>query len=324
MTEEIVLVCTCGRTQRVPANATGAVFVCPGCRASIECAEANTRPLTQTERDVDLFVSDEEEPAPAPPRSAQAAPPAPGAPPPVSAPVASEAASCPSCGRAFRGDWDRVDVAGQIVCNMCARSVKLLDAGVKPTEPPLPTEVSETTKALRNPSWGLKGVEARSKHILTTEERRKRRLEMIGLGIVAAVVVAVVNLWPEGEQTTRSAADIAKDLPAHAATVSWIVDWSLRLLAAELTIYLTLRSIDQLANDHLWADLLVICPVAVLVTAASVIPLAGHLLGLMLVYAIYDLPGAGVLYVLLVRLLTWFLSWTLNLLVAGTIVNLFT
>ncbi|NIA13596.1 MAG: hypothetical protein GWP08_05900 [Nitrospiraceae bacterium] len=334
MTEERMLVCTCGRTLRVPAAAVGATFVCAGCSASIECTEANTRPLTQAERDVGLFANDEEELAP-PPSPSQAAspsppPPTPSAPPATAASMPSspappaDATTCPSCGRTFRGDWDRVDVAGKTVCDICARSVKQLDKGVRPTEPPQPKELSETAKALRAPSWGLQGVEEQSKKILTDEDRRRRRFEMMILGIAGAVVLAVVYFWPESEKAARSGAGAAENLPGYASTIGWIVEWSLRLAATELTIYLMLRAIDQLANNRLWADLLVICPVAVLVTAVSPVPIGGHLIGLILVYMIYDLPGAGLLYYLVFRLVTGFLCWALSQLVVGTVVQLLT
>ncbi len=96
---ELILTCSCGRQKRISVYAVGIVETCEGCGRRVQSSEENT-----STPPVEQLVT------PSPVLAPEASRPPKTDPPNV----------CPQCGKAFRGDWDRVEVAHGIVCHHCS------------------------------------------------------------------------------------------------------------------------------------------------------------------------------------------------------------
>jgi hypothetical protein len=59
--DDLKLICACGRSTRITGDLVGGTGQCIHCGAKVRVTETNTRPLTQAERDVDLFCEEPEE-----------------------------------------------------------------------------------------------------------------------------------------------------------------------------------------------------------------------------------------------------------------------
>ena len=328
--DELVVTCTCGWSTRVPASALGNFGKCGRCGARIEVTKANTRTLTQAEKDVDLFLDEELSPdANAESRTdrtngtdrtnrdtwAGAAG--------LAAAEPGAAGRCSRCGREFRGDWDMNRVGEETICDRCARSVEALDLGVAPPARPTVPAGSEVARAMSGRGWT--GREDRiTEERLAEQQRQRRKVEMVVLLVVAVITLLVVNLWPTGEAPPAPApSESTQAMPAGASRelgpLVAGIGVALAVATKVLALYLALMTVNKLPNDGFARNLLALLPVAALIYVVGWLPIAGFILGLIIVLVVYEPGFYGLIYFLIFNILAGWLTWAIGKLVFGTL-----
>ena len=328
--DELVVTCTCGWSNRVPATALGNFGKCGRCGARIVVTNANTRPLTQAERDVDLFLDDQWSPETnAGSRTdrtngtngtnrdsrAEAAEPA------TAEPGAAD--RCSRCGREFRGEWDMYRVGEETICDRCARSVEALDSRVAPPARPTGSALSEVTKAMGG--GGFTGREDQiAEERLAEQQRQRRKIEMVVLLVVAVITLLVVNLWPSGEAPPAPAtSEPTQAMPAEASrelgAVVVGIGVALAVGAKVLALYLALMTVNKLPNDGFARNLLVLLPVGAVLYVVGWLPLVGFIAALIIVHVMYEPGFYGLVYFLIFNILAGWLTWAIGKFIFGTL-----
>jgi hypothetical protein len=317
---EIMLMCGCGGTTRIPLGAMGQFLACKSCGAKLHVTRDNTRPLTQAElgvrpvedatqerpestsaaprsevpefapppghaadeaSEVNLFL-DHDQPAPAPTRAAPAAA-EPARPAPAKAPLAV----CARCGKPFRGDWDQVDTLFGVLCHICAHRAEYIEASAVPassTPPPGPLlrEIS------RQSSWS--SADQQQQATLTDEDRRRRRFEMIVLAVIAAVVIGAVLLWPESNtpEKVQNPREISSDNVVKLGYSIMAIQAILGVLRNTLLLFVVLGAAKKLPNETFGKNLVALLLVGAVLSVARVFGAFG-------VSVFYLLPVVGTL-----------------------------
>ena len=323
--DELVLTCTCGWSTRVPGSALGNFGKCGRCGARIDVTKANTRPLTQAEKDVDLFLDDEWSPdtnagsrtdrtdrTDRTNRDSSAG-----------AAELGAAGRCSRCGREFRGDWDINRVDEETICDRCARSVEALDLGAAPPARPTAPAVSEVTKAMSR--GGFTGREDRiAEERLAEQQRQRRRVEMVVLLVIAVITLLVVNLWPTGEAPPAPApSESAQAMPAEAprelGPLVVGIGFALAVATKVLALYLALMTVNKLPNDGFARNLLVLLPVGALLYVVGWLPLVGFIAAVIIVHVLYEPGFYGLVYFLIFNALAGWITWAIGKFIFGTL-----
>ncbi len=304
MTEEREFRCgRCGRWVRAEMNTEGGVFECPMCHSHVRVDVENTRLYRPNGEKVSPSLADDDSGNVVPfvPRAKDL-----GALPDAATPSEPRPSSadnrCARCGRVFRGDWDRNLIDSQVYCDICARSVDMLDRGiVVPTQPPEPGPMG---KALQPTPWVGKEDEA-FRARLKEEDEQRRKIEMAALAGVAAVCLALVWLWPSGEDAGNAAS-------APLGLVGFGLGHFIGVFLLAGAVYLTLATVERLPNETFLANAAVILPVAALAYLANLFPWVGGILCVVVVYTVYDLEVRGILFFFLFYLASEAAHWVVE------------
>jgi hypothetical protein len=150
---------------------------------------------------------------------------------------------------------------------------------------------------------------------------------MIVLAILAALAITIVCLWPTQEGsppiTAPSSAPVAA-LPSSAFYLLLGISGVFSIAVYAVAIYATLTFAEKLPNETLLANLAAVSLVAVLVWALNFLPFAGFILGIVLVYAVYDLAFGHLVMFIIFCILADILTSAVEKLFFGAIGLLFT
>ena len=335
----------------------GQAFACAKCGKPVPVTDANSREMTQAERDVRLFL-DEEEPPPAPrpilpaatlPPSEKAshdesdaddvpltrirdiAPGAPRRPPPVLSPkppsgaAAAEASRfvqkggpagakvprCARCHRPFRGHWDQIETDEGALCHICANKIDNFVLGAAPDRPKTGEHSVLVQEIARQHTWTEPPPAAADP---TDFERRRRHVVILGAVVVLTITVAL--LIPEGGLYSAGPAETPRELPPSFAHM---VNALLHVAAYAMAIYFTLVMAQKLRNEALLANIVAVSMVAALVYAVNlIVPLAGYILGLVVVYLFYELSIPYLFMLIIFGILAEMCTAALGALIFGT------
>ena len=86
-----------------------------------------------------------------------------------------------------------------------------------------------------------------------------------------------------------------------------------------LALYLALMTVNKLPNDGFARNLLALLPVAALIYVVGWLPIAGFILGLIIVLVVYEPGFYGLIYFLIFNILAGWLTWAIGKLVFGTL-----
>lgn len=289
----------CGRWSRADMKTDTGVFVCPWCHSRVLVDMADTRSCTPGPvEDEPAAAGETENVVPFVPRAkeAQPMPPGPGASP------GETGNRCARCGRVFRGDWDRNLVDGQVYCDICARSVDMLDRGIA-AQPQTP-EPGPMGEALQAVPWvGPEDEAFRAR--LKEEEEQRRKIEMAVLAGVAALCLALVWIWPGGK-------DAGSTVPAPLGLVGFGLSHFIGIFLLAGAVYLALASTGRLPGNTLAGNAAVILPVAVIAYLVNLFPWVGGFLCVAVVYTVYDLDVRGILFFFLFYLASEAAHWVVE------------
>jgi len=325
--DELVVTCSCGESFTVRGGSTGQAVECTKCGKPVRVTEANSREMTQAERDVRLFFDEEEKPpsppsrpqppatvatrgdAMGPPRDARSVSVAPSQDSDTRSPrqtplgaAAAEASRflqeggpggakvlrCARCNRPFRGPWDQVDTDEGTLCHICANKIDNLMPGAAVVSRPQTGEQSEIMREIaRLQSWSLPGMEPPPEAVADDAGRRRRQVAI--LGAVAVLTLTLVLLLPEGALFPAGGGEAPRELPQSFAYVIVAINALLHVATYAIAIYYTLVVTQRLPNETLLANVLAVSIVAVLVYVVNFIPFCGYILGIIVIFRFYDL-----------------------------------
>ena len=299
----------------MPRESAGQNVECTKCGKPVRVTEANSREMTQAERDVRLFFDEEEEPPPPasrpqPPANAAtrggAAAPSQGSGPrsPRLTPSGAAAAEasrflqeggpggakvprCGRCNRPFRGPWDQVDTDEGTLCHICANKIDNFVLGAAPSRPQTGEQGEVMREIARQQSWSLPGMEPPPEGVVDDATRRRRQVAI--LGAVAVLTITLVLLLPEGALSPAEVGEAPRELPQSVAYVIVAINELLRVAAYAIAIYYTLVVARRLPNETVLANVLAVSIVAVLVCVINFIPFCGYIVGIIVIYIFYDL-----------------------------------
>jgi len=324
--DELVVTCSCGKSFTVRRGSTGQAVECTKCGKLVRVTEANSREMTQAERDVRLFFDEEEKPsspasrpqplatvatrgdAVGPPRDACSVSVAPsqGSDPrsPRQTPLGAAAAEasrflqeggpggakvprCARCNRPFRGPWDQVDTDEGTLCHICANKIDNFVRGAAPSRPQTGEQSEIMREIARQQSWSLPGMEPPPEAVADDAGRRRRQVAI--LGAVAVLTITVALLLPEGALFPAGGGEAPRELPQSFAYLIVAMNALLHVATYAIAIYYTLVVTQRLPNETLLANVLAVSIVAVLVYVVNFIPFCGYILGIIVIYRFYDL-----------------------------------
>ena len=164
----------CGYQKRVSEYTVGMTDRCPQCGKALPIAPENVSPLEPGMMDAVELPGDENRQPGARRMNAQTA--------------ADRAASgrCARCGRAFRGDWDRVETDQGIVCNICA-NLATADAPHRVEQKPVPER--DTGPEPPEPEPEKPGLGKRWQDFTETQQFRKALWIASGLILFLCVIM---------------------------------------------------------------------------------------------------------------------------------------
>lgn len=292
---DLEVTCTCGHRIVVSEFALGMTNRCPGCKEPLTVTLKNSRPL------------DQDGPRPEAPEPAAAAAPM-ASPFDAAEPertVRDPKKHCARCGRVFRGDWDRYRAPEGTVCHICRHQA------VKPEEQSI-TGFIEPVESLKidAASGAIPPVEPSTVVFeeedvpwykrISVDEEFMRKVAIAGAILILSlsvyywvtqgfVVPSREALHGGGEPSEQAAESTpaVEATPMHArALIAISIFTKFAGCYAGLILYLTW--VNRMPNESLFANLLVILPVALGLTVVLYIPFLGYLVAILLVYKLYD------------------------------------
>lgn len=266
---QYVVTCMCGHRSKVPESALGTEGLCSKCGERILVSEDNTQPIDEPVRVDDPWLK-------------------------------GDAESCPSCGRPFRGDWDKLETPRGILCNICANiATESMPERAKPSAPEQvapsgaldPMEAHPRAAEGKHRSFTMFGYE------IDPESEGFRR----GLYIAAAAVIGVTIFFV----MTSGSVDVSEapllemeveEVPGWMIAAKWIWGVVRTFLNIFVALYFTLKFAEKLPHDRFVMDAINVGGVAVFFTV--VVELASFCARL-----IAPIPIAGPIYGALLTLL---------------------
>ncbi len=222
--DELVVTCQCGGSFTVRRGSAGQDVECTKCGKPVRVTEANSREMTQAERDVRLFLDEEEKQPPSP--VSQPQPPASvatrgdavapsqgsGAKSPRLTPSGAAAAEasrflqeggpggakvprCGRCNRPFRGPWDQVDTDEGTLCHICANKIDNLMPGATPSRPQTGEQGEIMKEIARQQNWSLPGMEPPPEAVADDAGRRRRQLAILGGAAVLMLTLLLLLIY---------------------------------------------------------------------------------------------------------------------------------
>ena len=278
--DELILTCSCGHQQRISVYAVGMAGACEGCGRRIQASEENTSAPTVEQPSPAQQLSPAEQLSPSQqPNPVEVAP-------AVDTPRPPD--TCPQCGNAYRGDWDRVETRRGIVCHHC--SVLATEAVPDLTHLTGPAELDiEETPNLQPPpkmlSIGPWTVDPES-------DSFKRWVTAAGFVVIVMTIVLVLTddyTGPGGGEIIEP-----KEIPRYLTTLYAIWQLVIFYLSVFSAIYLVLYRELKLPKNTFWANAFHIAHALLAVTlilaaaggvsfALSFIPVAGMIIGRFLI-----------------------------------------
>lgn len=232
--DELVVTCACGGSFTVRRESAGQDVECTKCGKPVRVTEANSREMTQAERDVRLFLDEEEEPpspasrpqplanaaprgdAVGPPRDARSVSVAPsqgsGPRSPRLTPLGAAAAEasrflqeggpggakvprCGRCNRPFRGPWDQVDTDEGTLCHICANKIDNLAPGATPSRPQTGEQGEIMREIARQQNWSLPGMEPPPEAVADYSGRWRRQVAIFGAIAVLMLTLLLLLIY---------------------------------------------------------------------------------------------------------------------------------
>ncbi|MBI4557695.1 MAG: hypothetical protein HY706_08935 [Candidatus Hydrogenedentes bacterium] len=286
---------------------------CARCGQPLQVTEANTTPVTVSHGVTPAAESTAESEIPQPTRNPN---------------------QCARCGRAFRGTWDRHQIENGVLCHVCANLTGATDVRPFDQSPaPAPNEAEVTELSWHDESRsGLGGIYDRLTDFM--HEHARTALLIAGCSVILITlffVFASPDYISLEEESIAGDQDVAEqDLQdERLMTINRLSLWIVlptRLLfgiASAVTIlYLVLSWSNKLPNETFGKNLLGLSLVAMAVAGLSFVPCVGGVLGLLLVWHLYDLKWVEVVTLIIVGMLVKPLIWALQMLLLGAIGNM--
>ncbi len=307
----------------------------PGAELSEEAAgsdetatpEASAPALSPDEQaavdDVALFLADEEErPKPAPePMKGSAAPQVPSRPkigPEDVATAKPKLETCNRCNRVFRGSWDRHETDYGVYCNICFNLVQDAATHAASTSTPPPTELH--VELARQTSWT---PYEDPQHRLEELEGERRRM-YIGFAVVAGLVLLtilamVIHSSPEVSIASEPVREISARGKQQLEVFHIAMQFLMQLAKNGVALYAILAYAKKLPNDELWKNVLVVSLVSIVIAGANMVPFVGGLIGLGIVYSLYNLDFGEIITYIVFRVLAGILVSSIATAIFGAV-----